>query len=337
MPRAKLVLEALAFVALAVIVWLVPHHVSDFHARELASVGIYFIALLGLAILTGYSGQISLGHGAFMAIGGYTTAILSVDHGVRDLWTIPIAGVVAGVAGLLVGIPALRLSGVYLALVTFGIAVAFPQLLKKYEHLTGGTTGKILTLPRAELGVHTTPNRWLYYLAWTIALVLLAVAWALVRGRPGRTMQAVRDSEVAASSSGVSIAVVKTLAFGVSAFYAGVAGALYAISVFYVNPETFPILLSVWLLVGLAVGGLGSLAGLIGGAALVYYLQNHADAVARWANHLPGLAVDPKQPGIPSIVFGAVLIIVMLVLPTGIGGLLRRVLYPLTSRLYSRS
>ena len=91
------------------------------------------------------------------------------------------------------------------------------------------------------------------------------------------------------------------------------------------------------LVVGLAVGGLGSLAGLIGGAALVYYLQNHADAVARWANHLPGLAVDPKQPGIPSIVFGAVLIIVMLVLPTGIGGLLRRVLYPLTSRLYSRS
>ena len=337
MPRAKVLLEALAFVVLVAVVWFAPHHVSDFHARELGSVGIYFIALLGLAILTGYSGQISLGHGAFMAIGGYTTAILSVDHGIRDLWTIPIAGIVAGAAGLLVGIPALRLSGLYLALVTFGIAVAFPQLLKKYEHFTGGTTGKILRLPKAELGVHTTPNRWLYYLSWTIALVLLAVAWALVRGRPGRTMQAVRDSEVAAASSGINIALVKTLAFGISAFYAGVAGALYAISVFYVNPETFPILLSIWLLVGLAVAGLGSLAGLIGGAALVYYLQNHADAVARWANHLPGVAIDPKQPGIPSIIFGAVLIVVMLVLPTGAGGLLQRALRPLTSRLYSRS
>lgn len=337
MPRSKLLLEAVSFAVLVALVWIAPHHVSDFHARELASVGVYFIALLGLAILTGYSGQISLGNGAFMAVGGYTTAILSVDHGVRDVWTIPIAGVVAGIAGLLVGIPAVRLSGVYLALVTFGIAVAFPQLLKKYTHFTGGTTGKILTLPKAELGVHTTPNRWLYYLSWAIALVLLVAAWALVRGKAGRTMQAVRDSEVAAVSSGINVALVKTLAFGISAFYAGIAGALYAMSVFYVNPDTFPILLSIWLLVGLAAGGVGSLAGLIGGAALVYYLQNHADAVAGWGNHLPGLSLDPKQPGIPSIIFGAVLIIVMLALPAGVGGLMRRVLRPLTSRLYSRS
>jgi branched-chain amino acid transport system permease protein len=335
--RAKLTLEVLAFAVFVAVVAVMPRLVNDFHARELAYVGVFFIALVGLGVLTGYSGQISLGHGAFMAIGGYTTAILSVDHGIRDLWTIPIAGGVAGVAGLLVGVPALRLSGLYLALVTFGIAVAFPQLLKKYEHFTGGTTGKILTLPKPELGVQTTPNRWLYYLSWTIALVLLVAAWALVRGKPGRTMQAVRDSEVAASSVGINVPVVKTLAFGLSAFYAGVAGALYAISVFYVNPETFPILLSIWLLVGLAVGGLGSLGGLIGGAALVYYLQNHADAVARWADQLPGLSLDPKQPGIPSVVFGAVLIVVMLVLPTGVGGLVSRVLRPLTSRLYSRS
>ncbi|TMK65831.1 MAG: branched-chain amino acid ABC transporter permease [Actinobacteria bacterium] len=334
--RLKRLLEALAFVVLVAVVIVMPRLVSDFHARELALVGVYFIALIGLNVLTGYSGQISLGHGAFMAIGGYTTAILTVDHGLRDLWTIPAAGAIAGLAGLVVGVPALRLSGLYLAIVTFGIAVSFRQVLIKYGHFTGGTSGKIMKLAKPELGIHTTQSRWLYYLTWTIALVLLAAAWFLLRGKFGRTLQAIRDSEVAAVSSGVSVSLYKTLAFGISAFYAGVAGSLFAIAVFFVNPDAFPIQLSIWLVVGLAAGGLGSLAGLIGGAALIYYLQYHADAVARWANHLPGLSLDPKQPGIPSLVFGAVLIVVMLVLPTGVGGFLRRLLRPLTSRLYTR-
>jgi branched-chain amino acid transport system permease protein len=301
----------------------------------------YFIALLGLSILTGYSGQISLGHGAFMAVGGYTTAILSVDgifgHEIRDLWTIPIAGLVAGAAGLLVGVPALRLSGLYLALITFGIAVSFPQLPKKFDHFFGGTTGKVLNLVKAPFGLETTPNRWLYYLTWGIALVLLAAAWALLRGKPGRALQAIRDSEVAAASSGVNPATYKTLAFGISAFYAGVAGSLYVMSKAYMNPDVFPIILSVYLVAALAVGGLESLVGLIAGAALIYVLQNRADDVTRWINHLPVLDLDPKKPGMPSVVFGIVLIAVMLLLPTGAGGLLRRLFGPLTSRLYSRS
>jgi len=335
--RLKLLLEALAFTVLLAVVALMPRLVSDFHARELGYVGMYFIALVGLGILTGYNGQISLGHGAFMGVGGYTMAILNVDHGVRDLWTIPIAGVVAGLAGLLVGIPALRLSGLYLALVTFGIAVSFPQLVKKNGHFTGGTTGKIPNVIAPPFGLHTTANHWLYYLTWGIALVLLVAAWSLLRAKPGRAWQAIRDSEVAAASAGISIARYKTLAFGISAFYAGVAGALYAIDTDYVNPDVFPILLSIYLVVGLAAGGLGSLSGLLGGAALVYYLKEHGGAVARWANHLPSVSIDPTQPGVPDIVFGAVLILVMLILPTGAGGLLRRLLGPLTSRLYTRS
>jgi branched-chain amino acid transport system permease protein len=339
--KLKLALEVLGFAVLAALVAVIPRFISDFRAREFAIAGMYFIALLGLAILTGYSGQISLGHGAFMAIGGYTTAILSVDgvfgHELRDLWTIPIAGIVAGVAGLMVGVPALRLSGLYLALVTFGIAVSFPQLPKKFDGFFGGTTGKILDLVKAPFGLDATPNDWLYYLTWGIALVLLAAAWFLLRGKTGRALQAIRDSEVAAASSGVNLALYKTLAFGISAFYAGVAGSLYAISNAYVNPDVFPILLSIYLVVGLAVGGLGSLVGLIAGAALIYFLQNHADTVARWINHLPALEVDPRQPGIPSVVFGAVLIVVMLLLPTGAGGLLRKLFGPLTTRLYTRS
>ena len=339
--KLRLALEVVGFVALAALVAVMPRFISDFRAREFAIAGMYFIALLGLAILTGYSGQISLGHGAFMAIGGYTTAILSVDgvfgHELRDLWTIPIAGIVAGIAGLMVGVPALRLSGLYLALITFGIAVSFPQLPKKFDGFFGGTTGKILDLVKAPFGLDATPNDWLYYLTWGIALVLLAAAWALLRGKTGRALRAIRDSEVAATSSGVNLALYKTLAFGISAFYAGVAGSLYAISNAYVNPDVFPILLSIYLVVGLAVGGLGSLLGLIAGAALIYFLQNHADTVARWINHLPALEVDPRQPGIPSVVFGAVLIVVMLLLPTGAGGLLRKLFGPLTSRLYTRS
>jgi branched-chain amino acid transport system permease protein len=339
--KLKFALEVLGFLVLAALVAILPRIVGDFTVYEFAIVGMYFIALLGLSILTGYSGQISLGHGAFMAVGGYTTAILSVDgiygHELRDLWTIPIAGFVAGVAGLLVGVPALRLSGLYLALITFGIAVSFPQLPKKFDHFFGGTTGKVLNLVKAPFGLDTTPNRWLYYLTWGIALVLLAAAWALLRGKPGRALQAIRDSEVAAASSGVNPATYKTLAFGISAFYAGVAGSLYVMSKAYMNPDVFPIILSVYLVAALAVGGLESLVGLIAGAALIYVLQNRADDVTRWINHLPVLNLDPKRPGIPSVVFGIVLIAVMLLLPTGAGGLLRRFFEPLTSRLYSKS
>jgi branched-chain amino acid transport system permease protein len=334
--RRRFGLELVGFLVLAAIVAVLPRYVSDFRAREFAIVGMYFIALLGLSILTGYSGQISLGNGAFMAVGGYTTAILTVNgfygHQIRDLWTIPIAGLVAGLAGLVVGIPALRLSGLYLALITFGIAVSFPQFPKKFDHLLGGTTGKILNLPKPPFGLDTTSNNWMYYLTWGIALVLLVVAWFLVSGATGRAWKAIRDSEVAAVSSGISLPRYKTLAFGISAFYAGVAGALYVIANAYVNPEVFPIILSIYLVVGLAVGGLDSLFGMIVGAALIYFLQNHADTVARWLNHLPVLDLDPKQPGIPSVVFGVVLIVVMLLIPNGVGGLVRKFFRPLTTR-----
>jgi branched-chain amino acid transport system permease protein len=339
--RIKLALEVAGFVLLAALIAFVPRLVGDFTAYEFAIVGMYFIALLGLAILTGYGGQISLAQGAFMAIGGYTTAILSVDgiygHQIRDLWTIPLAGLVAGAAGLVVGIPALRLSGLYLALITFGIAVSFPQLPKKFDHFFGGTTGKVLNIVKPPYGLDTTANDWLYYLTWSIAFVLLVAAWLLLRGKPGRALQAIRDSEIAAASSGVNPATYKVLAFGISAFYAGIAGSLYVISRAYINPDVFPIILSVYLVAALAVGGLNSLVGLIAGAALIYVLQNRADDVTRWLNHLPALDLDPLRPGMPSVIFGAVLIVVMIVLPTGVGGLLRRLFGPLTTRLYSKS
>jgi branched-chain amino acid transport system permease protein len=309
------------FAMLAVVVAVLPAFLSDFRAQQFAYVAIYLIALIGLDILTGYTGQISLGHGAFMAVGGYTTAILMTDHGVQDLWTIPIAAVVAGLAGFLFGLPALRLTGLYLALATFAIAVSTPAVLKRFEGLTGGGSGKNLfgipeltgsISPVHVLGWELNFNNWLYYLCWTIALVVLALAWLLLRARTGRAFRAVRDSETAALSSGVSLARYKTLAFGVSAAYAGVAGSLYAIATTYVNPDTFPVSLSIFLLVGVVVGGLGSLTGLIAGAVFIEFLPLWAQDVS-------------KSPGAPGVIYGVILIAVIFLLPTGAAGLARRV------------
>ena len=321
-----------SFVVLAVVVAVVPSFVSEFRAQQLAYVGIYLTAIIGLNVLTGYTGQISLGHGAFMAVGGYTTAILMADHGVKDIWTIPLAGLVAGTAGFLFGIPALRLSGLYLALATFAIAVSMPAVLKRFEGFTGGGTGiNLFGIP--ELTASLTPveilgrqvafNDWLYYLSWSIALVGYVVAWLLLRGRSGRALRAVRDSETAAQSSGVSLARYKTLAFGVSAAYAGVAGSLFAIATTYVNPDTFPIALSILLLVWVVVGGLGSLVGLIAGAVFIQFLPTWSQEVS-------------KSPGAPSVVSGALLIALMFVLPMGVAGLIER-LRLLTRRIYHRS
>ena len=321
----------IAFVVLAVVVAVVPSFVSAFRAQQLAYVGIYLVALIGLNVLTGYTGQISLGHGAFMAIGGYTTAILMTDHGVKDVWTIPLAALVAGIAGFLFGIPALRLSGLYLALATFAIAVSMPAVIKRFEGFTGGGSG-INLFGTPELTASLTPvtilgqelvfNDWLYYLSWTTALIGYVVAWLLLRGRTGRAFRAVRDSETAAQSSGVSLPTYKTLAFGVSAAYAGVAGSLFAIATTFVNPDTFPIALSILLLVGVVVGGLGSLVGLIAGAVFIQFLPI-------WSQEIS------QSPGAPSVVSGLVLIALMFVLPMGVAGLVGR-LRLLTRRGYHR-
>jgi len=305
----------------ALVVALLPRFMTDFRAFQFAFVGIYFIALVGLNILTGYSGQISLGHGAFMGLGAYTTAILSTRYDIRDLWTIPLAGLVAGVVGFLFGFPALRLSGVYLALATFAIPVALISLAKRFEELTGGGGGLILSLPVAPFGLDTTPSRWLYYLTWGIGAVLFAAAWLLLRGRTGRAFRAVRDSEIAAAASGVNLAVFKTLAFGISAFYAGVAGSLLAIAVAFVNPDTFPISLSILLLTGVVVGGLGSLSGIVFGALFIQFVPLNASDISMQA---------------PSVVYGVILLLVLFLLPGGAAGLLRRLLHPLTTRLYRR-
>jgi branched-chain amino acid transport system permease protein len=328
------------YAALLAVIAVLPLFLGSFRTTQLTYVGAFAIALVGLNILTGFAGQISLGHGAFMALGAYTTAILSVNHGVPVLLTIPLGGIVAGVVGFLFGFPALRLAGVYLALGTFGLAIVVPSLARRFDTFTGGQAGILLDLPTSPVG-RLSPERWLYYVTWVIAVLLFAGALVFLRGKRGRALRAIRENELAAVSSGISLARYKTLAFGVSAFYAGVAGSIYAILNFIVNPGSFPIDLSILLLVGLVIGGAGSLVGVLIGAAFVEFVPLDAGNVPAKLVDLAGKVgihispLDPTTPGVPSVVYGLFLLLIVAVAPRGVAGLVRQVGIA-TTRLYSR-
>jgi branched-chain amino acid transport system permease protein len=286
----------------ALVIGLLSFTLSDYHLSTGALVGVFFIAILALNIVTGYTGQISIGQGAFMAFGGYTTAILTHDHGWNDLATLPVAALVGFAVGIVVGLPALRFHGVYLALTTFAVALAVPQIAKNYPNFTGGTEG--LALP-----THT--GLWLYRTTWAIAGVMFVLAWLLLRGRTGRAFRSVRDSEIAAVSSGVSLSLYKTLAFGLSSAFAAVAGSLYVLVNNFVNPDVFALALSLTILIGAVVGGLGSLWGVLVGACFVELLP-----IGLTTSHITSSQSVP-------VIFGAVVIAVMALLPLGAANLLQ--------------
>jgi len=295
----------LAAVALVVVVLLAPLFLLDqFYTLEFAYVWTFAIALVGLNILTGFSGQISLGNGAFMAVGGYTTAVLYYKLRIPYGWTILPAGLLAGLTGYLFGFPALKLSGLYLALATFGLALSASPVIKNFGLLTHGQEGIVLPTIVDPFGLGLTNEQWLYYLTFVLAVLLLVFARSLLRGSTGRAFRAIRDSETAAAASGISLTYYKTLAFGISAFYAGIAGSLDATVTAYVNPDSFDLPLSLSLLVGVVVGGLGSLAGPVLGAVFVVWLPIYAQRIFSK----------------PDVTYGVILILVMFLLPQGIAG-----------------
>jgi branched-chain amino acid transport system permease protein len=296
-----------SLVVVGAVLAVLPFLLSSYNVSLVTQVGIFFVAVLGLNILTGYSGQISIGHGAFMAIGGYTSAVMSRDHHTNLILTILMAFAICFVLGLLVGLPALRLSGAYLALATFALAVSVPQLPLQWATFLGGTGGV--------QSFTTKSDRWIYGAAWTCAAVLLGLAWLILRGRLGRAFRAVRDSEIAATASGIELSVYKTLAFGISAAYAGVAGVLFVMATNgFAQPTEFGIILSLQILIGAAVAGLGSLWGILAGAAFVGLLPQVSTTV-------PVIGSDHGR----DVVFGAMVVLVMLLLPEGFAGLLNRV------------
>jgi branched-chain amino acid transport system permease protein len=304
MRRAPILGTAVALAAALAL----PLLVSNFRLFQFTQVGIYAIALLGLNMLTGYNGQISLGHGAFYALGAYTTAIMI------DRWTVPYpltivaAGVLCLVVGFLFGIPALRLEGLYLALATFALALAVPQILKYFEHWTGGSQGIVLSKPSPPWGLKISPDQWLYLFTLAILVVLFVLARNLLAGRTGRAIVAIRDNPIAAQAMGVNTALYKSLTFGVSAAYTGVAGALSALVIAFVAPDSFDVFRSITFLVGVVIGGLASIAGAVFGALFIQFVPNWAQDISKAA---------------PWAIYGVFLILFMYVMPRGIAGGLR--------------
>ncbi|HEY7517431.1 MAG TPA: branched-chain amino acid ABC transporter permease [Methylomirabilota bacterium] len=284
-----------------------PLLVSNFRLFQFTQVGIYAIALLGLNMLTGYNGQISLGHGAFYAVGAYTTAIMIDRWSVPYPLTIVAAGVLCLVAGFLFGIPALRLEGLYLALATFALALAVPQILKYFEHWTGGSQGIVLSKPNPPWGLKISADQWLYLFTLAILIVLFVVAHNLLAGRTGRAIVAIRDNPIAAQAMGVNTALYKSLTFGVSAAYTGVAGALSALAIAFVAPDSFDVFRSITFLVGIVIGGLASISGAIFGALFIQFVPNWAQDISKAA---------------PWAIYGVFLIVFMYVMPRGIAGAL---------------
>lgn len=286
---------------------LLPFILSNYHLFQLTLTLAYSIAILGLNMLTGYNGQISLGHGAFYGLGAYVTAILMAKFGVAYWLTIPIAGAVCLGGGFLFGLPALRLEGLYLALATFALAVATPQLLKYklLEDWTGGVQGIVLAKPAAPFGLPLNEDQWLYLFTLALTAVMFAIARNLLHGRVGRAIVAIRDHPIAAAAMGIDTALYKALTFGVSALFAGIAGSLGAIAVQFVAPDSFTFFLSISLLVGVVVGGLSSISGAIYGALFIEFMPNLADQISKAA---------------PWATYGVLLIAVMLLMPTGIAG-----------------
>jgi len=295
-----------------------PLLLSGFRLFQFTQVFIYAIALLGLNLLTGYNGQFSLGHSAFYALGAYTTAIMmdrwSIDYG----WTLPVAAVLCFVVGFLFGIPALRLEGLYLALATFALALSVPQILKYFDGWTGGSQGIVLNKPGPPAFVlsalppatrlKVNADQWLYLVALATLVLLFAMARNLLARRTGRALVAIRDNPIAAASMGIDTSLYKSLTFGVSAAYVGVAGALSALAVAFVAPDTFNVFLSITFLVGIVVGGLASISGAIFGGLFIQFVPNWAQDISKAA---------------PWAINGVFLIVFMYVMPRGIAGSLR--------------
>jgi branched-chain amino acid transport system permease protein len=307
---------ALVAVVLAVLIVL-PFFISGYKTFQFSQVVIYAIALLGLNLLTGFNGQISLGHGAFFAIGAYASAILSVKFGVTYWATIPIAGFLCFGAGFLFGFPALRLGGLYLALATFALALATPQLLKfkAFDPWTGGVQGLILSKPQPPLHLPLTRDQWLYFLCLGFAALLFWFSSNLVNSRIGRAIVAIRDHPIAAETMGVDTALFKTTTFGLSAAYTGVAGALSGFVVGFVSPDSFGLFLSLSFVVGIVVGGLGSIWGVAVGALFIEFVPNYADQISD--------IFGESAKALPWAIYGVVLIVIMYAAPSGAVGAAR--------------
>jgi branched-chain amino acid transport system permease protein len=291
--------------ALVLALLAVPLLFADFRVYQLSVALTYAIAILGLNLLMGFNGQISVAHGVFFALGAYTSAILMTRYGIGYLATLPAAVAAAALLGLAVGIPALRWQGLPLAFITFGLAVLVPPLALKLEPITKGATGITLTKPDVPAWFPGSQDTFLYWLCLLGCALCVLIARRLLRGDSGRTLRAVRDNALIAESLGVNLAAVRLAAFTISAGFAGFGGGLFAIVNGFVSPESFQMTKSFDFLVGAIVGGITSISGAFIGALFVVFLPD-------WSADISLAAAG--------IIYGAVLVAMMLLARDGIIG-----------------
>ena len=279
---------------------------------------LFAIPAVGLNLMLGYTGLVSLGHMAFAGFGAYTAAVLMDQLSVPYWATIPAAAIVCFIVGYLFGLPALKLEGHYLALATFALALAVPQILKYkwLEDLTGGVQGIVLLKPEVPFGLPLTEDQWLYYYCLFVMIVLYWAANNMLNSRSGRAMMAIRDYAIAADTMGINTSLYKTVTFGISAAYTGIAGALSASAIAFVAPDSFNIFLSIKFLIGLVVGGIGSLAGSVVGGIFYVLVDNSAQAISTFVKNDLGVQFDLSA----YTIFGLLLIALMYIMPMGIVG-----------------
>jgi branched-chain amino acid transport system permease protein len=289
----------------------------------------YAVAILALNLVIGYSGQISLGHSAFVGIGAYTTIILVADHGWSYFTTIPVAFVLSFLVGALIGLPALKIRGLYLAVVTLAVATVFPTLVIKYESFTGGPNGKqardkLLPPdwtpwdPKSRFG----PLAYRYFVVLLIAIVMFLLIRNLLKSRVGRAVIAQRDNQTSAATSGVNLAVYKTLTFGLSAAIAGVAGSLLMIETPQATDTKFGLELAIFLVVALVIGGVATIGGAIPGALAFVFVPYYT---RQWSDNISFLEGRPGAGAISGVLYGALLLLFVFVLPGGVMDGIRRV------------
>ena len=310
----------------AVLIVALTYLLPPFRNYQLATVGAYLCVTAGLTVLTGLNGQLSLGHGALMATGAYTVAMVQEKLAGRGQWTLLIAVLaaiaVATVAGGIVGLAAARLRGPYLAGLTLAVAVVVPAIASTFDKTFNSDQGLSVYVdpPPLALGATFPYERWQAWLAWAGALLTVFLLATLVSGRFGRSLRAVRDDEAAARIAGVNVARTQVLAFVVSAACAGLGGALFAVLAQSVSPGAFPLSLSLFLVMAIVIGGLGSLAGAVWGAVLLVALPALTHSVTDSIDVSPTVA-QRLEGNLPLALFGITLIVVMLAAPGGIASL----------------
>lgn len=300
---------AAAAVAAVVLLYVIPFAIPSYLVSQFATVLVFAIAIVGINLVTGYGGAITLGHAAFVALGSYTTAILMVRYGWNPYATIPVAAALSWIAGWCLGFPALRLQGLYLALGTLVLSITVPPLLKRFDGFTGGVQGLIVGNPSPPSFLPIDESQWIYFVSLAIAALLYVVARRILSGPLRRALVATRDNQLVAAVMGVDRVQVTTATFAMSSLYAGVAGSLYAMIVGFVSPDTFNVMMSLNLFVGAVVGGITSLIGAVLGAMFIQF-------VPIWASD-----IDVALGG---LVFGAALVLTLILIPDGIGGLAER-------------